>query len=96
MFAEFRPKRQQASSPTQSAPHPTVPGPTYGGHVADPHVAATSTLLTAAGATQWPLALDDQKRMVRRARAKTHPDLFGGDQSRWDDVQAAARVLRLA
>jgi hypothetical protein len=91
VFQEFRPGRSRS---TATAPDP---GPVYGiGIAVDPHAAATTTLLTAAGATQWPLAEADQKRMVRRARAKTHPDLYGGDQSRWDAVQAAARVLRLA
>ena len=92
MFQEFRPGRNRST-----ATAPVDNGPVYGiGVAVDPHAAATATLLAAAGAAQWPLALADQKRMVRRARAKTHPDLNGGDQARWDDVQAAARVLRLA
>lgn len=88
MFQEFRAGRQRSTA--------TDNGPVYGTAVADPHAAATATLLRAAGATQWPLAEVDQKRMVRRARAKMHPDINGNDQSGWDEVQAAARVLKLA
>lgn len=38
---------------------------------------------------------DDVRKAYRRARAANHPDRCGGDQTGWDLVEAAARVLGL-
>lgn len=36
------------------------------------------------------------QRAYRSARSRTHPDVNGGNQSAWDAVEAAARVLGVA
>lgn len=36
---------------------------------------------------------DELRRAYRRARAAAHPDRHGGDQTLWDQVEQAARVL---
>jgi hypothetical protein len=38
----------------------------------------------------------DNAKMIRRAKAAAHPDRHGGDQTLWDQVEQAARVLGVA
>lgn len=90
MFNKYRPSRTGTSS---------VPGPDYAQSnpvsASDPVASACAVILAAAGATDWPLAEADQHKMVRRARGRTHPDRHGGDRMAWDQVQAAAAILRV-
>ncbi|GAA0189695.1 hypothetical protein GCM10008944_01410 [Cytobacillus oceanisediminis] len=46
-------------------------------------------------ANALPGAFDSDKLLYRTARAASHPDRHGGDQSLWDDVEQAGRVLGL-
>jgi hypothetical protein len=43
---------------------------------------------------RWPLVPDDQKKLVRQARANAHPDRHGGDHTHWNFVEGAIRFLR--
>lgn len=45
--------------------------------------------------TQYGAGEVDPERAWRKARAATHPDRHGGDQTLWDRVEQAARVLGL-
>ena len=60
-------------------------------------LAAIMTLESIAGAE--PLAdnpsNDDLMRLYRQARSKAHPDRLGGERSKWDTVEEAARTLGL-
>lgn len=56
---------------------------------------ALEFLRTAAGSDADPtLRIGTAVQLYRRARAAAHPDRNGGDRSKWDQVEAAAAVLR--
>lgn len=60
----------------------------------DPVAEACRVLLAAAGESSWPRHREGQLTLLRRARARTHPDL-GIGREEWDKVDAAAKFLRL-
>lgn len=53
---------------------------------------AVSVIAAAAGVREHEVR-PDLVRIVRRARAFSHPDRNGGDQEAWDQVEQAAAVL---
>ncbi|MCX8559807.1 molecular chaperone DnaJ [Mycolicibacterium mucogenicum] len=56
---------------------------------------ALEFLRSAAGSDDDPtLRIGSAVQLYRRARAAAHPDRNGGDRSKWDQVEAAAAVLR--
>jgi len=59
--------------------------------------AAIMTLETIAGTEPLPRnpSKSDLERVLRAARSKAHPDRTGGDRTRWDKVEDAARKLGL-
>lgn len=59
--------------------------------------AAIMTLETIAGVEPLPRnpSRSDLERVLRSARSQAHPDRNGGDRSRWDKVEQAARKLGL-
>ena len=59
--------------------------------------AAIATLQVSAGVQpSGPEPGDEELRSLwRTARSRSHPDRRGGDRSEWDEVEDAARVLRL-
>lgn len=59
--------------------------------------AAIMTLETIAGVDPLPRdpSRDDLQRTLRAARKAAHPDRNGGDRTRWDKVEKAARTLGL-
>ncbi|WP_223110956.1 MULTISPECIES: hypothetical protein [Aeromicrobium] len=58
---------------------------------------AIMTLETIAGTDPLPRnpSKSDLERVLRAARAQAHPDRTGGDRTRWDKVEQAARTLGL-
>lgn len=60
-------------------------------------MAAIMTLETIAGVDPLPAnpSRDVLERVWKQARSKAHPDRSGGDRSRWDKVEEAARALGL-
>jgi len=60
-------------------------------------LAAIMTLETIAGVDPLPTnpSRDVLERVWKQARSKAHPDRSGGDRSRWDKVEEAARALGL-
>lgn len=60
-------------------------------------LAAIMTLETIAGVDPLPTnpSRDQLEKTWRQARAKAHPDRLGGDRTRWDKVEDAARSLGL-
>lgn len=60
-------------------------------------MAAIMTLESIAGSE--PLAdnpsNDDLMRLYKQARSKAHPDRLGGERTKWDSVEEAARTLGL-
>ncbi|OBC11398.1 molecular chaperone DnaJ [Mycobacterium sp. 852013-50091_SCH5140682] len=58
--------------------------------------AAADFLRTVAGEEGRGLDLNTVAQTYRRARANSHPDRHGGDQTQWDRVEAAAQILRSA
>lgn len=95
MFDQFRAAKRERPAPATSVPLSTATSVAFPGGY-DPVAAACTVIIEAAGTTSWPLGKDEQRRVLRRARTKTHPDVNGGDQTAWDKVEAAARTLRLA
>lgn len=81
-------QRARQRRPSAEAP---APGPSR------EQLAAIMTLETAAGAEPVGENPDPQTLadLYRRARIQVHPDRTGGDRSRWDRVEAAARTLGL-
>jgi hypothetical protein len=74
--------------------HPFAPTPTPAGRQED-YLAACEYLLRVARTESWPMDREGQRHLLRRARAATHPDHRGGDQTEWDRVEDAARLLGL-
>jgi hypothetical protein len=60
-------------------------------------LAAIMTLESIAGVEPLPTnpSFDDLMRVYRKARSKAHPDRLGGERSKWDTVEDAARALGL-
>lgn len=60
----------------------------------DPVAEACRVLLAAADEDSWPRHREGQLALLRKARARTHPDL-GGGREQWDEVDSAAKFLKL-
>lgn len=60
-------------------------------------MAAIMTLESIAGADPLPdnADKDDLMRLYKVARSKAHPDRLGGERTKWDTVEEAARTLGL-
>ncbi|MCW2800129.1 MAG: hypothetical protein JWQ70_1601 [Aeromicrobium sp.] len=60
-------------------------------------LAAIMTLESIAGVDPLPTnpSFDDLMRVYRKARSKAHPDRMGGERTKWDTVEDAARALGL-
>ena len=84
---------RQAQSQSASKPAATAPKVTQ----SPKELAAIMTLESIAGAE--PLddnpSNDDLMRLYKSARSKAHPDRLGGERSKWDTVEEAARTLGL-
>lgn len=80
---------QSSSRPTTTAAPKVTQSPR--------ELAAIMTLESIAGAE--PLednpSNDDLMRLYKQARSKAHPDRLGGERSKWDTVEEAARTLGL-
>lgn len=95
MFDQFRAGKRERLAPDAGMPLSSAAAATFPGGY-DPVATACTVIIEAAGATSWPLGKPDQRKVLRRARARTHPDLHAGDRAAWDRVEDAARTLRLA
>ena len=60
-------------------------------------LAAIMTLETIAGVDPLPTnpSFEDLMRVYRKARKQAHPDRLGGERTKWDTVEDAARALGL-
>lgn len=94
VFDQFRVGKRDKAAPASAQGTLLSPPNFPGGH--DPVAEACTVIIEAAGSASWPLGKDDQRRVVRKARARTHPDLHDGDRTEWNRVEVAARTLRLA
>ena len=61
----------------------------------DPVQEAGFLLMRHARAEFWPTDRAQQQLLLRRARAKVHPDRHNGDRAQWDELETAARTLGL-
>lgn len=60
-------------------------------------LAAIMTLESIAGVEPLPTnpSFDQLMRVYRKARSRAHPDRLGGERTKWDTVEEAARTLDL-
>lgn len=83
---------RKAKGAARSAPSATAPS-----SATPRELAAIMTLESIAGVD--PLGTnpsnDELMRLYRRARSQAHPDRPGGDRTKWDTVEDAARALGL-
>jgi hypothetical protein len=79
------------SSGSTSTPQPGAQQPT------PRRLAAIMTLESIAGVDPLPSdpSFDDLMRVYRKARKQAHPDRLGGERTKWDTVEDAARTLDL-
>jgi hypothetical protein len=81
----------------------TPPPPTAGSATPPPakqtpkELAAIMTLESVAGVDPLPTnpSFDELMRVYRKARKQAHPDRLGGERTKWDTVEDAARTLGL-
>ena len=83
------PSSSSSSRPSASTPPPKTSTPK--------EMAAIMTLESIAGVEPLPNnpSFDDLMRVYRKARSKAHPDRMGGERTKWDTVEDAARALGL-
>ena len=83
------PSSSSSSRPSASTPPPKTSTPK--------ELAAIMTLESIAGVEPLPNnpSFDDLMRVYRKARSKAHPDRMGGERTKWDTVEDAARALGL-
>lgn len=55
---------------------------------------AVTILAEAAGVPVWPLNPEQERRLVRLAKANSHPDRWNGDRARWERVAWALDALK--
>lgn len=88
---------RSSSRPTTGARKPTAPTEPAPAKQTPKELAAIMTLETIAGVDPLPTnpTREQLEKVWRQARANTHPDRTGGDRTRWDKVEDAARSLGL-
>lgn len=90
-----RQQGRRPRSPFAAGAAPSAPAPSA--YSSPREREAVATLERVAGEEPGSTATDEEAlgRLFRRARAASHPDRFGGDRTRWDEVEQAGRVLGL-
>lgn len=85
--AKGAPRASQPTGPQSPPPKQSTPK----------ELAAIMTLESVAGADPLPTnpSYDELMRVYRKARSNAHPDRAGGDRTKWDTVEEAARTLGL-
>lgn len=89
-------KREYDLRKAKGTPPPTSAKPPVSS-ATPKELAAIMTLESIAGVDPLPAnpSMDELMRLYRRARSQAHPDRMGGDRTRWDTVEDAARALGL-
>ena len=82
---------------TSQAQRPPKTAPTVKTRQSPKEMAAIMTLESISGADPLPdnPSNDDLMRLYKQARSKAHPDRLGGERTKWDTVEEAARALGL-
>jgi hypothetical protein len=80
-----------------SAPRSAAPAAPQAQKQSPKELAAIMTLESIAGVDPLPTnpSFDDLMRVYRKARKQAHPDRLGGERTKWDTVEDAARALGL-
>jgi hypothetical protein len=86
---EYDLRKAKGTPPPSRAPQPVRQTPK--------ELAAIMTLESIAGVDPLPTnpSFDELMRVYRKARKQAHPDRLGGDRTKWDTVEDAARALGL-